>query len=432
MFWEQKVHFASATDIGFRRQNNQDSFTVHLSETRQEWLRYGHLFVVADGMGGHAVGELASKLAVDTLPHTFTKTTHLNTADALRKAIETTNHVIYERGNLNREFDQMGTTCTTLSLGPQGAIIGHVGDSRAYRIRNGKIEQLSFDHSLQWELIRQGHLTPEEVYATQPRNVITRSLGPEAEVEVDIEGPYPVEPGDTFVLCSDGLTGHVSDQEIGIIAGSMSPNEACRFLVQLANLRGGSDNITIIICRAGEIPPNATPIAEEEYIAIEIDKRDEALWSMLIPVLGCVAAAGFVLGVIVALLSNQLAGIVLTVLSTLLGGIVLWKWFRGDVPLLKKSENKTSQPYRTANAKLTHDFLEQMVHLEREIREAAEEESWEYDRAKHEAAMKIIKKANEEKHAVRLLQGTAAAIAALMTGLHQLRKSHDTATRWKK
>src|SRR4029079_4619457 len=136
------------------------------------------------------------------------------------------------------------TTCSVLVLSPQGAVIGHVGDSRVYRIRGQRLAQLTFDHSLQWELIRQGKLAQEEIFLKEPRHVITRSLGPEEKVQIDIEGPHGVFPGDTYVLCSDGLTGHVSDAEIGAVAGSLRPAEASRLLVNLANLRGGSDNIT--------------------------------------------------------------------------------------------------------------------------------------------------------------------------------------------
>ena len=218
MIWEQTVQYASISDIGLRRRNNQDACTVQVCSEQQEWQRRGHLFMVADGMGGHAVGELASKIAVDTIPHTHYKSQHPELSDALREAIETANHAIHERGTHNRDFERMGTTCSTLVLGPSGALIGHVGDSRVYRVNQGKICQLTFDHSLQWELIRQGRMKPEDVYLHQPRNVITRSLGPEPEVDVDVEGPWPVEPGDTFILCSDGLTGHVADTEIGAIA----------------------------------------------------------------------------------------------------------------------------------------------------------------------------------------------------------------------
>ncbi len=133
-------------------------------------------------------------------------------------------------------------------------MIAHVGDSRLYRIRGDRIDQLTADHSVQWELMRQGRLRPDEVFLHESRHVITRSLGPEPVVQVDIEGPYAVLPGDVYLICSDGLTGHVQDAEIGIIARELPPPEACRMLVNLANLRGGSDNVTVVIARVASSP----------------------------------------------------------------------------------------------------------------------------------------------------------------------------------
>jgi len=254
MLWEQKVEYAALSDIGFRRRNNQDSYAVQIAPDREEWSRRGHLFLVADGMGGHAVGELASKIAADTIPHAYQKLQDDDPARALKAAVVTGNATINARGEMNRDFTRMGTTCTTLVLYPQGAVVAHVGDTRAYRIRADRIEQLTFDHSLQWELLRQGKMSPEEIFRREPRNVITRSLGPQPVVQVDVEGPYATRPNDVYLLCSDGLTGLVRDEEIGIACRELAPAEACRLLVDLANLRGGPDNITVVIVRVGAIP----------------------------------------------------------------------------------------------------------------------------------------------------------------------------------
>jgi protein phosphatase len=129
-------------------------------------------------------------------------------------------------------------------------VIAHVGDSRVYRLRNGQLEQLTFDHSLVWEMKAAGNLSAEEEKANLvPKNVITRSLGPYAEVKVDLEGPFPVQVGDIFLLCSDGLTGQVADEELGPILASLPAREAARVLVDLGNLRGGPDNITLIVVK---------------------------------------------------------------------------------------------------------------------------------------------------------------------------------------
>lgn len=249
------VQYASRTDVGMRRSANQDSLAVRLCPDFDEWQRMGHLFVVADGMGGHAVGDLASRITVETLPHSYSKSDAPTVSNRVQRAIQSANKAINDRARENREFEGMGTTCSVLSLAEEGAIVGHVGDSRVYRVRRGRIEQLTFDHSLQWEMIRLGRATINNVELFHPRNVITRCLGPDLHVQIDIEGPFSVLPGDYFVLCSDGLTNHVTDSEIGQIVASLPPAESSRLLINLANCRGGSDNSTVIVVGIDSYPP---------------------------------------------------------------------------------------------------------------------------------------------------------------------------------
>jgi serine/threonine protein phosphatase PrpC len=246
-FFDQIEH-ASRTDVGVRRNHNQDSCTAILAKDQHEWREKGHVFMVADGMGAHAVGEMASAMACQIIPLTFQKHAADNVVNALRKAFAEANSSIHERGQANKEFQGMGTTGTALILRPDGAWLAHCGDSRAYRIRNGVIEQLSFDHSLLWEKARRQGVKPEEL-TDVPHNVIVRSLGPDPQVETDIQGPHPLEDGDIFLLCSDGLSGPLTDPELGAVAGSLPPKEACHLLVDLANLRGGPDNISVVIAR---------------------------------------------------------------------------------------------------------------------------------------------------------------------------------------
>ena len=249
--WQDIIIDAAATDTGMRRSNNQDSHAIVRSKTPESWKKRGHVFMVADGMGAHAVGELASKLACDNIPHNFAKLKVSSTAEALTKAYREVATLIHAKAAANKEFQGMGTTASTLVLRDTGALIAHVGDSRVYRIRAGTIEQLTFDHSLVWELIRRNHLSSEHAEKSVPRNVITRSLGPDPAIEVDIEGPYPVEPRDVFLLCSDGLSGPIEDPELGVFADQFHPSTACKFLLHLANLRGGHDNITVMVVRVG-------------------------------------------------------------------------------------------------------------------------------------------------------------------------------------
>jgi protein phosphatase len=249
--WDDIIIDAAGSDTGMRRSNNQDSHTAVRAPNPEAWRSRGHVFMVADGMGAHAVGELASKMACDLIPHSYMKAKQGTPSEVIVKAFREVSALINSRAAANREFQGMGTTCTSLLLLPEGALVAHVGDSRVYRVRSCRIDQLTFDHSLVWELVRRNHLTPEQANSSVPKNVITRSLGPEADIEVDIEGPLAVQFADIYLLCSDGLSGPVNDHEIGAFSGNFHPRDACRYLINLANLRGGLDNITVLIVRIG-------------------------------------------------------------------------------------------------------------------------------------------------------------------------------------
>jgi protein phosphatase len=272
--WEDTIVEAAATDTGMRRTNNQDNLAIVRAANPTAWRQRGHLFLVADGMGAHAVGELASKLACDNIPHNYNKAKDLSAVDALVKAYREVGAIIHGKATANRDFQGMGTTCSTLILLPQGALIAHVGDSRVYRVRDERIDQLSFDHSLVWELVRRNHLSPEQAQKAVPRNVITRSLGPDPTVEVDIEGPLPVEQRDVYVLCSDGLSGPVGDGEIGAIANNFHPDDATRYLIHLANIRGGMDNITVVVVRIGPWTDPRGAASAAEILATKSKKTD--------------------------------------------------------------------------------------------------------------------------------------------------------------
>ena len=248
------LDYCDRTDIGRRRSNNQDSKAVLEPWNRDVYKQRGWLFVVADGMGAHAAGEMASAIAAEQVPLVYEKHAGRSPAFGLRQAIEQANSEIHAKGETSVDLKGMGTTCTALALVPRGAVVGHVGDSRAYRVRGRRIEQLSRDHSLVWELEdlqAAGETVPDFDLRETPKNIITRSMGPHPQVQVDLEGPFPVEDGDVFVLCSDGLSGQVADAEIGVFAGTLPPREAAAALVGLALVRGAPDNITVIVARAG-------------------------------------------------------------------------------------------------------------------------------------------------------------------------------------
>lgn len=312
--WDQCLQYAVVSDVGMRRANNQDAHMEVLAGDMSAWHGRGHVFVVADGMGAHAAGELASKMAADAVPHLYQKHGELPPPEAIMAAVREANDQIHERGEANVEFRNMGTTCSTLLLLPQGALVAHVGDSRVYRLRGQRLQQLTFDHSLVWEMRAAGHLplSDDQTFGI-PKNVITRSLGPHPSVQVDLEGPLPLEVGDVFLLCSDGLTGQVHDDELGVVLANLEPKEAAPMLVDLANLRGGPDNITVIIVKivGSEITTRA---ARAEPLTVGGDyeiKRTvhPAVWV----VMGVLLLAGLVVA---------MAGYPIVAAIALIGGVI--------------------------------------------------------------------------------------------------------------
>jgi protein phosphatase len=365
------IEHASLTDVGVRRSHNQDSHAILLATDQHQWQTRGHVFLVADGMGAHAVGELASELAVGIIPHTYDKHAGQGTAAALRKAFVEANASIHARGQQNREFEGMGTTATALVLRTDGAWVAHVGDSRAYRIRDGNIEQLSFDHSMVWEYARRQKIDPDEVQGIPP-NVIFRSLGPEPLVSIDIEGVHPIRTGDIYVLCSDGLSGQVDDAEIGAVASNLSPAEACRFMVDLANLRGGPDNITLIIVRVGTRLATAPPPRGPWHARFP--------WPLLALLLGALLAAGAVW-----LTFNQWGslGLLTAVFAALAitGGVVgLFAYHAQEKRrLAEEAERPHPKIHRSQPCRLDTPMLEKLARASQGLKAQAQEKGWAAD-----------------------------------------------------
>lgn len=247
------LHCVAVSDVGMRRASNQDSLAVSLADSNASWKSHGHLLLVADGMGAHAAGELASQIATDTIPHSYRKQPAESPSEALISAVKSANEAIYTKGQNTIDFQGMGTTCSCLLLLPCGALAAHVGDSRVYRLRANQFEQLTFDHSLVWEMAKEGQATEDEVPSYVPKNVITRSLGPHPTVAVDIEGPFPLANGDRYLLCSDGLTGPLKPELIGMVLSALPLAEVAQTLVDLANLLGGPDNITVVVAEVVKV-----------------------------------------------------------------------------------------------------------------------------------------------------------------------------------
>ena len=363
--WENYVDQAALSDIGLRRANNQDSLTVVMAKSGDSWARRDHLFMVADGMGAHAAGELASKMACDTVPLTYEKEIEHNEPPplALRKAIEDANGRIHSRGQANLDFRGMGTTSSVLVLLPQGALIAHVGDSRVYRLRGSRFEQLSFDHSLVWEMMATGKLREDEVPGYIPKNIITRSLGPSPGVEVDIEGPWPLAPGDTFLLCSDGLSGQVSDEEIGAVLTAFSPAEAVHVLIDLANLRGGPDNISVIVARVNGAPP-APPVAWTTSGRSPRRPIHPAAWVVL---------GVFGLATLLSGLARHFAAAAVMALMTLVSGATILVRTLGGEGGRLEGQRFGRGPYNPRTVLINNELVDKLARFVAQLREAAME-----------------------------------------------------------
>jgi protein phosphatase len=245
-----RVRWSARSDVGLRREVNQDSYGT-------ETTPFGYLLVVCDGMGGHAAGEVASRIGVDTIIQEFIALPSEHPVDALRHAFITANQRIYNEGR-----GTMGTTGVAALFHQNVAHVANVGDSRAYLIRDGKISQISRDHSLVSDQVAAGLLTPEQARSSSVRNIITRALGHQLAVDVD-HFRVPLQAGDTILLSSDGMHGLIEDDEIAEIASILPPDEATRRLVDDANGRGGIDNITVVIAQVDELDT----LSEEELAA---------------------------------------------------------------------------------------------------------------------------------------------------------------------
>ncbi len=225
------------------RTSNEDSFAADQA---------GQLFLVADGMGGHAAGEVASSIAAATVKEVMG--THSPTGskidDLLLLAAREANGRIYEAQRKRADLAGMGSTLTILSFADTSYYIAHVGDSRAYLLRDGALEQLTRDHSLVWHLFESGVLRKDELSSHPQKNLITRSIGPHPQVEVDLECGQ-ARAGDTYLLCSDGLTDVLSDEVIRQMLSQpdKSPQQLGDALVSAANTMGGPDNITVVVVR---------------------------------------------------------------------------------------------------------------------------------------------------------------------------------------
>ena len=244
-----KVTAHGATDVGLRREVNEDSFL---------FIPRNHFWVVADGMGGHAGGQVASSLTVETVAaayiqrlaqaeqSTLNNGARLNIPLLIEQAVREACARVFDTARERPELTGMGSTVTLMAVYGSVAYFGHVGDSRAYLVRDDDIFQITEDHSLVQEQVAAGLITAEQARVSVMRNIITRSIGFERDVEVDT-GAVPMKRGDLFLLCSDGVTGHIEDREIFDVVRGSDRRRVPQRLIEMANERGGEDNSTVVV-----------------------------------------------------------------------------------------------------------------------------------------------------------------------------------------
>jgi protein phosphatase len=270
---ETNLQVGSATDVGQRRDHNEDAFVTFDTEDGATVL------VVADGMGGHLAGEVASAIAIEVLQRELTSVAD-GPGEALKAAIEQANLEIWQESERDQEKAGMGSTIVAAIVLDGQAYLANAGDSPAYLIRDGQTEQVTRDHGLVAEQVEAGIIREEDAENHPYRHILTRCLGVEEQVEVELYPPRELQAGDVLVLCSDGLTEHVRKREVAALATGADSTEVAQALVDVANQRGGHDNITVVVARvAGESTAAEPPIIplvddEAETTIIELPASD--------------------------------------------------------------------------------------------------------------------------------------------------------------
>ncbi len=385
------LHCVAASDVGMRRASNQDSLAVALADSAERWQSHGHLLLVADGMGAHAAGELASQIATDTVPLSYHKQPAETPRLAIAAALRAANDAIYTKGQSTVDFQGMGTTCSGLVLLPEGALAAHVGDSRVYRLRDDLFEQLTFDHSLVWEMAAAGNATEEEVPDYVPKNVITRSLGPHPTVVVDVEGPFPIATGDRFLLCSDGLTGPLKPELIGMVLGSLPLTDVAQTLVDLANLLGGPDNITVVVAEVvdasqlGDAQP--TEISISSNPRRQAAKGNESWWNRLLGIFGFGS-----------------------------------KQEDSSPVVIQKNKMRKKSPYRQHPCKASASNIETLSDIVRQLEDLEDQREWNFDWKEIQRDRHMAHQAISKRNYASAVLSYCKAVRRLMQSLRQTRK----------
>ena len=427
--WKNSIRVSSRSDVGLRRANNQDSYAVVLAPSLQQLVKRGHLLIVADGMGAHAAGELASKIATDTIALSYTKRHNEDLAESLRNSVYDAHKQIRLQSEKDAAFHDMGTTADALVLSPLGAVVAHVGDSRVYRLRDRVFEQLTFDHSLVWEIRASGKIPRDRIPSYIPKNVITRSLGPSENLKVDLEGPFPIRPGDCFLLCSDGLSGQVEDDEIGQILFVLPPDYATETLINLANLRGGPDNITAISAKVTaplDLPPGG---AGSMHVEKAISGKTFSLLAWI-----CLAFA--ILGLLlsgyslVMNLESLWPTMIAAIITLLFGGGFFFLAGRTVTGDEKEDEDYSTHhygkgPYVRVDASPEPNFVSKLATTMQQLRDAAQDEQWDINWSDIDHNEQLAIEAGNTEDFAKAVYHYSLAINSMMRELKQQnRKKH--------
>ena len=337
---ELQITFAQGTDVGVVRDHNEDWVMIE-DPSDPAMQRKGRLFIVADGMGGYQAGEVASQLAGETVRREYYADPSADPTARLRNAVQAANGAVYRSAQGSTSHAGMGTTMVVTALIDNKAYIASVGDSRAYVVHQGVLSQITQDHSFVGEQIRAGILTKEQARVHPQRNVITRALGSQSTVQVDTFVGELLE-GDVLVMCTDGLTGHVSEDHIRDVVTQLPPEQAVAQLIQMAKDDGGTDNITTIVLRVGPplhngaiTAPVARPRGETTTVVMPQPQAKATLaqsavtpaWTLQAKSAesrkrkGGVGVVWFVVGVLIALMAVGAVGVVVLSMSGLLRGV---------------------------------------------------------------------------------------------------------------
>lgn len=310
-----EINYGIKSDVGRVRKNNEDYITFFVPTDVEELKKSGSLFIVADGVGGAAKGEVASHFAADTVVYEYYNNEEVPPAERLARAMQYASREIFNHSQENGKFTRMATTMVAALVLQNNLIVAHVGDSRLYLIREGKIKQITRDHSVVAEMVRNGAMTEEEARTSKAKNRISRSIGGEADVQVDVSAPIPLNLNDRILLCSDGLTRYLDGETLMAATLKGEVETVSKELVKCANDQGGADNVSVVLLeivekakvRIKKPSPQPTPIERLDWdeMQTQYHEKPQEKRSKRIRILAMGVSAGLLLVTAVTLMFKK-------------------------------------------------------------------------------------------------------------------------------